>query len=286
MTGYGKAEKIYQSKKISVEIKTLNSKVLDLSVKLPQEIKSQEIDYRNEVTNLMQRGKVDVVISITDAENEQNVHIEKEIIASYLKQIKDISEEYNIPQSSDLAMLLFKMPGIFVTPEQQYDDDFLKKIKETLHSALVIADEFRVKEGEVLRKDLILRKNLIMAYLNEVTSFEQERHENIKNRLIKNLSELTQSGKYDENRFEQELIFYLEKLDITEEKVRLAKHCAYFDETIDEDGAGKKLGFITQEMGREINTLGSKANDANIQRLVVQMKDELEKIKEQLFNIL
>lgn len=286
MTGYGKAEKIYQSKKISVEIKTLNSKALDLSVKLPQEIKSQEIDYRNEVTNLMQRGKVDVVISITDAENEQNVHIEKEIIASYLKQIKDISEEYNIPQSSDLAMLLFKMPGIFVTPEQQYDDDFLKKIKETLHSALVIADEFRVKEGEVLRKDLILRKNLIMAYLNEVTSFEQERHENIKNRLIKNLSELTQSGKYDENRFEQELIFYLEKLDITEEKVRLAKHCAYFDETIDEDGAGKKLGFITQEMGREINTLGSKANDANIQRLVVQMKDELEKIKEQLFNIL
>ncbi len=286
MTGYGKAEKIYQSKKISVEIKTLNSKVLDLSVKLPQEIKSQEIDYRNEVTNLMQRGKVDVVISITDAENEQNVHIEKEIIASYLKQIKDISEEYNIPQSSDLAMLLFKMPGIFVTPEQQYDDDFLKNIKETLHSALVIADEFRVKEGEVLRKDLILRKNLIMAYLNEVTSFEQERHENIKNRLIKNLSELTQSGKYDENRFEQELIFYLEKLDITEEKVRLAKHCAYFDETIDEDGAGKKLGFITQEMGREINTLGSKANDANIQRLVVQMKDELEKIKEQLFNIL
>ena len=286
MTGYGKAEQIYQSKKISVEVKTLNSKVLDLSIKLPQEIKSQEIDYRNETSNILQRGKVDVSISVTDTENEQNVHIEKEIIASYLKQIKEISEEYNIPQSSDLAMLLFKMPGIFVTPEQQYDEEFLEKIRETLFSALKIADDFRTREGEILKKDLLMRKNLILSYLNEVAPFEKERHENIKNRLIKNLTELTQSGKYDENRFEQELIFYLEKLDITEEKVRLAKHCAYFDDTIDEDGAGKKLGFITQEMGREINTLGSKANDANIQRLVVQMKDELEKIKEQLFNIL
>ena len=286
MTGYGKAEQIYQSKKISVEVKTLNSKVLDLSIKLPQEIKSQEIDYRNETSNILQRGKVDVSISVTDTENEQNVHIEKEIIASYLKQIKEISEEYNIPQSSDLAMLLFKMPGIFVTPEQQYDEEFLEKIRETLFSALKIADDFRTREGEILKKDLLMRKNLILSYLNEVAPFEKERHENIKNRLIKNLTELTQSGKYDENRFEQELIFYLEKLDITEEKVRLAKHCAYFDDTIDEDGAGKKLGFITQEMGREINTLGSKANDANIQRLVVQKKDELEKIKEQLFNIL
>ena len=137
MTGYGKAEQIYQSKKIAVEIKTLNSKVLDLSVKLPQEIKSQEIDYRNEVTNLMQRGKVDVVISVTDADNEQNVHIEKEIIASYLKQIKEISEEYNIPQSSDLAMLLFKMPGIFVTPEQQYEEAFEKYLEATLNKVLI-----------------------------------------------------------------------------------------------------------------------------------------------------
>ena len=152
--------------------------------------------------------------------------------------------------------------------------------------ALKITDEFRRQEGEVLKTDLLKRKNLILEYLGEVDPFETGRHENIKNKLIKNLTELTQSGKYDENRFEQELIFYLEKLDITEEKVRLAKHCSYFDETIDEEGAGKKLGFISQEMGREINTLGSKANDADIQRLVVKMKDELEKIKEQLFNIL
>ena len=286
MTGYGKAEQIYLTKRIVVEVKTLNSKQLDLSLKLPQELRPQELDYRNEIANILQRGKIDVSISVTDTNVEQNTHIEKEVIASYLKQIKEISEEYNIPASSDLAMLLFKMPGIFVTPEQEYDENFIEKVKETLLEALRITDEFRRQEGDILKIDLLKRKNLILEYLGEVTPFETNRHENIKNKLIKNLTELTQSGKYDENRFEQELIFYLEKLDITEEKVRLAKHCSYFDETIDEEGAGKKLGFISQEMGREINTLGSKANDADIQRLVVKMKDELEKIKEQLFNIL
>ena len=286
MTGYGKAEQIYLTKRIVVEVKTLNSKQLDLSVKLPQEIRSQELEYRNMVATTLQRGKVDVMISITDTNVEQNTHIEKEVIASYLKQVKEISEEYNIPQSSDLAMLLFKMPGIFVTPEQQYDETFFEKIKETLQDALDMTDSFRRQEGEILKQHLMKRKYLIMQYLNEVTPYENNRHDNIKNKLVKNLTELTQSGKYDENRFEQELIFYLEKLDITEEKVRLAKHCSYYEETIDEEGAGKKLGFIAQEMGREINTLGSKANDADIQRLVVKMKDELEKIKEQLFNIL
>lgn len=286
MTGYGKAEQIYLTKRIVVEVKTLNSKQLDLSIKMPQELRPQELDYRNEIANILQRGKIDVAISVTDTNVEQNTHIEKEVIASYLKQIKEISEEYNIPASADLAMLLFKMPGIFVTPEQEYDETFIEKVKETLLEALRITDSFRRQEGEILKIDLMKRKNLILEYLGEVIPFENNRHENIKNKLIKNLTELTQAGKYDENRFEQELIFYLEKLDITEEKVRLEKHCSYFDETIDEEGAGKKLGFISQEMGREINTLGSKANDADIQRLVVKMKDELEKIKEQLFNIL
>ena len=286
MTGYGKAEQIYLTKRIVVEVKTLNSKQLDLSIKMPQELRPQELDYRNEIANILQRGKIDVAISVTDTNVEQNTHIEKEVIASYLKQIKEISEEYNIPASADLAMLLFKMPGIFMIPEQEYDETFIEKVKETLLEALRITDSFRRQEGEILKIDLMKRKNLILEYLGEVVPFENNRHENIKNKLIKNLTELTQAGKYDENRFEQELIFYLEKLDITEEKVRLEKHCSYFDETIDEEGAGKKLGFISQEMGREINTLGSKANDADIQRLVVKMKDELEKIKEQLFNIL
>ena len=285
MTGYGKAEQLYNTNNICVEIKTLNSKQLDLSLKLPQELKASEFDYRNEISARLQRGKVDATITITNTDVAQNTHIEKEVVASYFEQINSISKEYNIPEAKDVASIVFRMPGVFVAPTQDYDDAFLAKIMETLVQALEMTDDFRAKEGVVLKKDLVKRVELILGYLAEVEPFEKNRYEIIKGRLQKNLQELT-SGGYDENRFEQELIFYLEKLDITEEKVRLRKHCDYFMETIDEEGAGKKLGFIAQEMGREINTLGSKANDADIQRLVVKMKDELEKIKEQLFNIL
>ena len=285
MTGYGKAEQIFKTNNISVEIKTLNSKQLDLIVKLPQELKVNEFDYRNEIAQCLQRGKVDVTITVTNTDVAQNTNIEKEVVGAYLRQIKDISTEYGIPESKDLAAIVFRMPGIFASPQQEYDDDFMAAIMATLQKALEITDDFRAKEGAILKKDLLKRVELILGYLGEVEPFEKNRHEVIKGRLIKNLQELT-SGEYDENRFEQELIFYLEKLDITEEKVRLRKHCDYFKESIDEEGAGKKLGFIAQEMGREINTLGSKANDADIQRLVVKMKDELEQIKEQLFNIL
>jgi len=285
MTGYGKAEQLFKSNNICVEIKTLNSKQLDLSMKLPQELKANEFDYRNEIATRLQRGKIDVMLTITNTDVAQNTHIEKEIVASYLEQIKGISKEYNIPESNDIAAILFRMPGIFALPQQEYDDEFLAKIMDTMVKAIEITDDFRAKEGAILKKDLLHRVELILGYLGEVEPFEKNRHEIIKGKLLKNLQELT-SGEYDENRFEQELIFYLEKLDITEEKVRLRKHCDYFKESIDEEGAGKKLGFIAQEMGREINTLGSKANDADIQRLVVKMKDELEKIKEQLFNIL
>ena len=285
MTGYGKAEQIFKSNNICVEIKTLNSKQLDLSMKLPQELKANEFDYRNEIATRLQRGKIDVMLTITNTDVAQNTHIEKEIVASYLEQIKGISKEYNIPESNDIAAILFRMPGIFALPQQEYDDEFLAKIMDTMVKAIEITDDFRAKEGAILKKDLLHRVELILGYLGEVEPFEKNRHEIIKGKLLKNLQELT-SGEYDENRFEQELIFYLEKLDITEEKVRLRKHCDYFKESIDEECAGKKLGFIAQEMGREINTLGSKANDADIQRLVVKMKDELEKIKEQLFNIL
>lgn len=285
MTGYGKAEQLYNTNNICVEIKTLNSKQLDLSLKLPQELKASEFDYRNEIATVLQRGKVDATITITNTDVAQNTHIEKDVVASYLEQINSISKEYNIPESKDIAAIVFRMPGIFVAPVQDYDDEFLAKIMETLVQALEMTDDFRAKEGIILKKDLVKRVELILGYLAEVEPFEKNRHEIIKGKLQKNLQELT-SGEYDENRFEQELIFYLEKLDITEEKVRLRKHCDYFMESIDEEGAGKKLGFIAQEMGREINTLGSKANDADIQRLVVKMKDELEKIKEQLFNIL
>ena len=185
-----------------------------------------------------------------------------------------------------MASILFRMPGIFNVPVENYDEAFVAKVTETLDQALDIVDGFRIQEGQTLKKDLLHRVELILDLLGQVEPFEKSRHEVIKQRITKNLSELTTAGQYDENRFEQELIYYLEKLDITEEKVRLRQHCNYFNESCDDDQAAKKLGFISQEMGREINTLGSKANEVNIQKIVVKMKDELEKIKEQVCNIL
>ena len=286
MTGYGIAENIYNTKKITVEIKTLNSKQLDLNIKLPNELRFAELDFRNKVGSKLQRGKIDMIITIADTNIDESNHIDGEVVASYLRQIRQISEQLNIAPSADLAALLFRMPGVFNVPEQNYDEDFVAKVSETIDKALDIVDGFRIQEGATLKKDLLHRVELIVNLLNQVEPFEKSRHETIKQRLTKNLAELTTDGQYDENRFEAELIYYLEKLDITEEKVRLRQHCNYFNESSDEDQAGKKLGFISQEMGREINTLGSKANEVNIQRLVVQMKDELEKIKEQVCNIL
>ena len=286
MTGYGIAENIYNTKKITVEIKTLNSKQLDLIVKLPNELRFAELDFRNKVGAKLQRGKIDMVITITDTNLDQSNHIDGEVVASYLRQIRQISEQLNIAPSADLAALLFRMPGVFTIPEQSYDEDFVAKVGETIDQALDIVDSFRIQEGATLKKDLLHRVELILGLLDQVEPYEKSRHETIKQRLTKNLSELTTDGQYDENRFEAELIYYLEKLDITEEKVRLRQHCNYFNESSDEDQAGKKLGFISQEMGREINTLGSKANEVNIQKIVVKMKDELEKIKEQVCTIL
>lgn len=286
MTGYGIAEQIYLSKKISVEIKTLNSKQLDLQVKLPNEFRLAELDFRNTIGAKLQRGKVDVIINIVDTDLTQTYHIDPAIVEAYQDQIKEISKNLHIEPSNDLASILFKMPGIFNVPVENYDEAFMDKIDETLDLALQMVDDFRIQEGQTLKKDLLHRVELILDLLEQVEPYEKSRHDVIKQRLTKNLTELTTAGQYDENRFEQELIYYLEKLDITEEKVRLRQHCNYFNESCDEDQAGKKLGFIAQEMGREINTLGSKANEVNIQKLVVKMKDELEKIKEQVCNIL
>lgn len=286
MTGYGIAENVHGTKKIVVEIKTLNSKQLDLAMKLPNELRFIELDFRNKVGAKLLRGKIDVSIMITDTVIDQANQINEEVVASYYRQIQAISEKLGMAPSQDMATLIFRMPGIFNVQEQRYDEAFVAKINETLGQALEMVDGFRIQEGQTLKKDLLHRVELILGLLDQVEPFEKARHDTIKQRLTKNLSELTTSGQYDENRFEAELIYYLEKLDITEEKVRLRQHCQYFNESCDEDQAGKKLGFISQEMGREINTLGSKANEVNIQRLVVKMKDELEKIKEQVLNIL
>ena len=286
MTGYGVAESLYNTKKITVEIRTLNSKQLDLAMKLPNELRFAELDFRNRVGAKLLRGKIDVTITVADTVVDQNNQINEEVVASYLRQVQAISSSLGIAPSSDIASLIFRMPGIFNTSEQSYDEAFVAKIGETLDQALETVDTFRIQEGQTLKKDLLHRVELILGLLEQVEPYEKGRHETIKQRLIKNLTELTTSGPYDENRFEAEFIYYLEKQDITEEKVRLRQHCNYFNESCDEDQAGKKLGFISQEMGREINTLGSKANEVNIQKIVVKMKDELEKIKEQVCNIL
>ena len=286
MTGFGIAEQTYLSKKITVEIKTLNSKQLDLQVKLPNELRASELDLRNQIGAKMLRGKIDAVITITDTDLTQSYHIDTDVVKAYKEQIEGISAQLGIAPASDQASILFRMPGIFNVPAENYDTDFIAKVSETLNQALDIVDGFRIQEGQTLKKDLLHRVELILDLLGQVEPYEKGRHEVIKQRLTKNLAELTTAGQYDENRFEQELIYYLEKLDITEEKVRLRQHCNYFNESCDDDQAGKKLGFIAQEMGREINTLGSKANEVNIQKLVVMMKDELEKIKEQVCNIL
>lgn len=286
MTGYGIAESLYKTKKITVEIRTLNSKQLDLAMKLPNELRFVELDLRNKIGARLFRGKIDATITIADTSADAMSQIDGDVVASYLRQINGITEELGIAPSTDMASLLFRMPGIFNAPVQSYDEEFVAKITETLDTALDTVDRFRIQEGQTLKRDLLHRVELILGLLDQVEPFEKSRHDTIKQRLIKNLSELTTEGQYDENRFEAELIYYLEKLDITEEKVRLRQHCNYFNESCDEDQAGKKLGFISQEMGREINTLGSKANEVNIQRIVVMMKDELEKIKEQVCNIL
>ena len=286
MTGYGIAEQTFNAKKITVEVKTLNSKQLDLQVKLPNELRAAELDFRNRIGAKLQRGKIDTVITITDTDLTQTYHIDQDIVKAYKEQIESISVQLDIPPTADMASVLFKMPGIFNIPVENYDEAFIAKVGETLDQALDIVDGFRIQEGQTLKKDLLHRVELILNLLGQVEPFEKSRHEVIKQRIMKNLAELTTSGQYDENRFEQELVYYLEKLDITEEKVRLRQHCNYFNESCDDDQAGKKLGFIAQEMGREINTLGSKANEVSIQKLVVQMKDELEKIKEQVCNIL
>ena len=286
MTGYGIAEQTFNEKKISIEIKTLNSKQLDLNVKLPNELRSAELDLRNRIGAKLQRGKVDVVVTITNTDLAQTYHIDTDIVKAYKEQMEAISSQLALPPMADEASVLFRMPGIFSVPTDTYDEVFVAKVTETLDQALDMVDGFRIQEGQTLKKDLLHRVELILGLLEQVEPYEKSRHDVIKQRITKNLADLTTSGQYDENRFEQELIYYLEKLDITEEKVRLRQHCNYFNESSDDDQAGKKLGFIAQEMGREINTLGSKANEVNIQKIVVKMKDELEKIKEQVCNIL
>jgi len=286
MTGFGKASFVFETKKIQIELKALNSKQLDLNMKLHSEMRHLEYDWRNIISGKLQRGKIELSLTISNTQEREGSVIDGTLAAYYLKQLKQLSESLNFEPPQDIAGYLLKMPGIFSVEEETPDTELIQKINNCLLDGIENLDQFRLKEGKVLQADLVGRIDEIMKLLAAVEPLEDERMQTVKQRLLRNLNDLAANTKYDENRLEQELIYYLERFDITEEKVRLKQHCNYFLQTLNEDNAGKKLGFIGQEIGREINTMGSKANHAAIQRLVVQMKDELEKIKEQLFNIL
>lgn len=286
MTGYGKNEVLCGDKKFTIEIRSLNSKQLDLSLRLPNELKPFEFEIRTLISQTILRGKADLYVSSESIQNKAVMQMDPEVIKAYQKQLENLSDTTSIKLPENMLGLITKFPGVFTNMEETLPEENIKLLMNSIQEVLKAFDDFRLQEGQVLKTEILNRISIIMNLLELVEPFEVQRLDTVKNRLLKNFSDLNETGKFDGNRFEQELIYYIEKLDITEEKVRLKQHCNYFSETIDEENSGKKLGFITQEIGREINTLGSKANEANIQRLVVQMKDELEKVKEQLFNIL
>ncbi len=287
MTGFGRAEVTLATKKITIEIRTLNSKQIDLSLKMPSAYRAVEAEVRSIITKGVQRGKTDVYISVAQNSAESSTKINKQIFAEYYKQITEACKEAGVEgdvESSAIAAVL-RMPEVISTQSDEIEQEELDAVVEGVKSAIIHLNEFREQEGAILIADLLRRVSLIEEYKEAVVPFEQARIEVVKERIRENIEK--HNIAVDNNRFEAEMIFYVEKLDITEEKVRLNNHCNYFREvSAEEQGAGRKLGFITQEMGREINTMGSKANNSDIQKLVVQMKDELEKIKEQVLNIL
>ena len=286
MTGFGRGEASLPNKKITVEIRSLNSKQLDLSVKVPAIYRQSEYDVRDMVGKSLQRGKVDVFVSVESTAVETSAHINKDAFREYLRQMNDALNYSGIDAGYD-AMLpaLMRLPDVVSAETARVSEEETAALMQAVRDAVARIDTFRSQEGAILIADLLHRVDKIESYKEQVVPFEKARTDAIRNRIVEHISQL--GVDVDRNRLEQEMIFYIEKLDITEEKVRLSNHCRYFREVAaSEDGAGRKLGFIAQEMGREINTLGSKSNESNMQILVVKMKDELEKIKEQVLNIL
>ena len=286
MTGFGKGEAALQNKKITVEIRSLNSKQLDLGLRLPAVYRQSEYEIRNIIARTIQRGKVDVFVTVESQAVETPARINKEVFREYLHQMTDTLAFAGIDADYDaIVPVIMRLPEVISTETESISDEEHAALIAATEAAAARLDAFRMQEGAILIADLLGRVDRIERYKEVVVPFEKARTETIKARILDNLEKL--QADVDRNRLEQEMIFYLEKLDITEEKVRLANHCRYFREVAaGEEGAGRKLGFIAQEMGREINTMGSKANESNIQILVVKMKDELEKIKEQVLNIL
>ncbi len=287
MTGYGKASANLNDKNISVEVRSLNSKQFDLSLRLPQVYKENEIELRNFLSQELIRGKIDVSINVDTIYQDTAVTLNENIARLYYKQIRSLEKKLGLEPNQDIISVLLKMPDMLKTEKKEPDEEEWKMVNKIVKEAVINFNSFRDKEGSSLEKELSMRVNNILNLLKEVDKHEKERIETVKIRLQKALQELKGNDNVDKNRFEQELIYYLEKFDVTQEKQRLKTHCEYFLNTmLNENAQGRKLGFITQEIGREINTLGSKSNHAEMQKIVVLMKDELEKIKEQTLNVL
>ena len=287
MTGFGKASCELPKRIVSIEIKTLNSKQTDVYPKLPAIYREAESELRNVLARKLERGKIEISIWYEQTQTERKTKINQAVLLDYLEQFNEMSEQIRIPEVETLLPIAMRLPEVLSITKKGFDPEEWALVMKAIYEAIGQLNEFRLHEGKILESDIRSRIEIIQTRLSDVEEFESERIAKIKNRINNNLEEHIGKDKIDANRFEQELIYFIEKLDITEEKVRLRSHCNYFLETMEEEKpVGKKLGFISQEIGREINTIGSKANDKDMQQLVVQMKDELEKIKEQTLNIL
>ena len=287
MTGYGKAECELKDRKITVEIKSLNSKNLDVYAKVPGIYREKELEIRNNISKTLLRGKVEVVLYYELSDDNKGTTINQGVVKNYFNQLKEIARDLNIETTDQLLQMAIRLPDTLNVEREEINESDWVTISNTIKEAIKQVDEFRIQEGRYLQDDIEQRINKINELKEKITPYELNRTEKIRTKLNESISSLNTEQEIDKNRFEQELIYYLEKLDITEEKVRLTNHCNYFLEMLnDNESNGKKLGFIAQEIGREINTMGSKANDSEMQKFVVLMKDELEKIKEQMLNIL
>ncbi len=285
MTGYGKAQAEIGKRKISIELRSLNSKQFDLSMRIPSLLKEKETDIRNEILKRLERGKIDLLIQVETEQTDTPCSINRSLLEAYYRDILETAGTLGINPPSDPWPVLLKLPDVLKGEHPDMEAQEWTQIMELLNRAIDQLNAFRKQEGEMLKSFFLNKLQAIDSLLKELENYESERTDKIKSRLEEGLQKVAVQD-YDRNRFEQELIYYIEKLDVSEEKSRLVNHCEYFKTTLNTEGKGKKLGFIVQEMGREINTLGSKANHAEMQRLVVCMKDELEQMKEQVLNVL
>ena len=288
MTGFGKATAEVNNKKINVEIKSLNSKQADMFVRMPSFYKEKELPIRSLINKELERGKIEFNLYVELLAEQSSVNLNKDLFKKYYIELKEVLGELNENDSNEnLVSIVAKMPDVYKSEKSELDENEWLEIEKTIKEAIIELDNFRRDEGNSLHEELTLRINNILALLTEVEQYDEERINTVKERISNHLKEAVGEQNINNDRFEQELIFYLEKFDITEEKVRLKNHLDYFKKIMkSKEPVGKKLGFIAQEIGREINTIGSKANHSELQKIVVQMKDELEKIKEQLLNVL